>query len=241
LIPTPHDEGARKRIIDAVKAIGLRTSFGNNHLRFTGIKIGHDGSMSAGNCAVYEPYLNYATEDNYGVIHGYTDEELDSGEALRRFSEHVKEINRMGVKMKMGAIGDRGIDFFLDAMEIALKDYPRTDPRWTFEHCSLPTKAALARMKRLGITASSTVAFGWELGDQHRAFMGMERMQRYMPHKSYKEYGIVASGNADWTVCSANPMEQIHVAQETAQSTNLTSITLQTITTESSMATLTNN
>jgi predicted amidohydrolase YtcJ len=41
--------------------------------------------------------------------------------------------------------------------------------------------------------------------------MGMERMQRYMPMKSFKEYGIVASGNADWSVCSANPMEQIHV------------------------------
>jgi len=36
-------------------------------------------------------------------------------------------------------------------------------------------------------------------------------MKRYMPMKSFKEMGIVASGNADWPVCSANPMEGIHV------------------------------
>jgi predicted amidohydrolase YtcJ len=41
--------------------------------------------------------------------------------------------------------------------------------------------------------------------------MGMERMKRYMPMKTFKEMGIVASGNADWPVCSANVMEGIHV------------------------------
>ncbi len=55
------------------------------------------------------------------------------------------------------------------------------------------------------------MGFGWELGDQHRGFMGMERMKRYMPMSSFMEMGIVASGNADWPVCSANPMEGIHV------------------------------
>jgi predicted amidohydrolase YtcJ len=59
--------------------------------------------------------------------------------------------------------------------------------------------------------SSTGVGFGWELGDQHRAFIGMERMKRYMPMRSFKEMGIVASGNADWSVCSANPMEGIHV------------------------------
>ncbi len=66
-------------------------------------------------------------------------------------------------------------------------------------------------MKRLGVTSSTSVGFGWELGDQHRGYMGMERMKRYMPMKSFKEKGIVASGNADWSVCSANVMEGIHV------------------------------
>ena len=111
----------------------------------------------------------------------------------------------------IGAIGDRGIDFYLDCIEEAYKADPRPDVRHSLEHCSLPTKAALERMKRLDVTSSTSVGFGWELGDQHRGFMGMERMKRYMPMKSFKEKGIVASGNADWSVCSANPFEGIHV------------------------------
>jgi hypothetical protein len=207
-----YERNERYRIaVEKSIEIGLQNGFGNDHLRFVGVKLGHDGSMSAGNCALYEPYLNHPTPDNYGIIHGYSDEQLKSGEALREFSELVVRLNRAGVRCGIGAIGDRGIDFFLDAIEIALKDTPRADHRMSLEHCSLPTKAALERMKRLGVTSSTSVGFGWELGDQHRRYMGMERMRRYMPMRSFREMGIVAGGNADWPVCSANPMEEIHV------------------------------
>jgi predicted amidohydrolase YtcJ len=190
---------------------GYSQNFGDNHLKFAGIKLGHDGSMSAGNCAVYEPYLNYPVPDNYGVVHGFTNEELSDGRALAEFSPIIVKLHKAGMRCGIGAIGDRGIDFYLDCIEEAYKVDPRPDVRHSLEHCSLPTKKALERMKRLDVTSSTSVGFGWELGDQHRGFMGMERMKRYMPMKSFKEMGIVASGNADWSVCSANPFEGIHV------------------------------
>jgi len=197
--------------VDISVEAGYTTHFGDNHLKFAGIKLGHDGSMSAGNCAVYEPYLNYPTPDNIGVVHGYTNEELSDGRALAEFSPIVVKLHNAGMRCGIGAIGDRGIDFFLDAIEAAYNQNPRRDARHSLEHCSLPTKEALERMKRMDVTSSTSVGFGWELGDQHRSFMGMEKMKRYMPMKSFKEMGIVASGNADWPVCSANPMEGIHV------------------------------
>ena len=190
---------------------GYSTNFGDNHLKFAGIKLGHDGSMSAGNCAVYEPYLNYPTPDNYGVVHGFTNEELSDGSALAEFAPIVIKLHKAGMRCGIGAIGDRGIDFYLDAVEAAYNEDPRPDSRHSMEHCSLPTQKALERMKRLDVTSSTSVGFGWELGDQHRGFMGMERMKRYMPMRSFKEMGIVASGNADWSVCSANVFEGIHV------------------------------
>ncbi|MFA9437688.1 MAG: amidohydrolase, partial [Candidatus Bathyarchaeota archaeon] len=167
--------------------------------------------MSAGNCAVYEPYLNYQTPDNYGVVHGFTNEELSDGSALSEFAPIVIKLHKAGMRCGIGAIGDRGIDFYLDAVEAAYNEDPRPDSRHSMEHCSLPTQEALERMKRLDVTSSTSVGFGWELGDQHRGFMGMERMKRYMPMRSFKEMGIVASGNADWSVCSANVFEGIHV------------------------------
>jgi predicted amidohydrolase YtcJ len=197
--------------VDLSVEAGYSTHFGDNHLKFAGIKLGHDGSMSAGNCAVYEPYLNYPTQDNYGVVHGYTNEELNDGRALAEFSPIVIKLHKVGMRCGIGAIGDRGIDFFLDSIEAAYNEDPRPNSRHSLEHCSLPTQEALDRMKRLDVTSSTSVGFGWELGDQHRGFMGMERMQRYMPMKSFKEMGLVASGNADWPVCSANVFEGIHI------------------------------
>ena len=197
--------------VDLSIEAGYSTHFGDNHLKFAGIKLGHDGSMSAGNCAVYEPYLNYPTPDNYGVVHGYTNEELNDGRALAEFSPLVVKLHKACMRCGIGAIGDRGIDFFLDAIEVAYNEEPRPGSRHSLEHCSLPTLEALKRMKRLDVTSSTSVGFGWELGDQHRSFMGMERMKRYMPMKSFKEMDIVASGNADWPVCSANVFEGIHV------------------------------
>jgi predicted amidohydrolase YtcJ len=207
-----YERNERYRIaVDIAIEAGYSTGFGSDHLKFAGIKLGHDGSMSAGNCAVYEPYLNYPTEDNIGVIHGYNNEQLADGSALAEFGPLVVKLHGAGMRCGIGAIGDRGIDFFLDAIEMGYDAAPRPDSRHSLEHCSLPTEAALERMKRLDVTSSTSVGFGWELGDQHRGFMGMERMKRYMPMKSFKEMGIIASGNADYPVCSANIMEGIHV------------------------------
>jgi hypothetical protein len=205
-----RNEGYNLAVNLSIEA-GYSTHFGDNHLKFAGIKLGHDGSMSAGNCALYEPYLNYPTPDNYGVVHGYTNEELKDGRALAEFSPLVIKLQKAGMRCGIGAIGDRGIDFFLDAIETAHYKDPKPDARHSLEHCSLPTLGALERMKRLCVNSSTSVGFGWEFGDQHRGYMGMERMKRYMPMKSFKEMGIVASGNADWPICSANVFEGIHV------------------------------
>ena len=216
-----YERNERYRIaVEKSVEVGLQSGFGNNYLKFAGIKLGHDGSMSAGNCAVYEPYLNYPEPDNYGVIHGYSNEEMENGEALKDYAPLVVMLHKAGMRCGIGAIGDRGIDFFLDAIEEAYKEDPRPDVRHSLEHCSLPTMEALERMKRMDVTSSTSVGFGWELGDQHRSFMGMERMKRYMPMKTFKEMGIVASGNADWSVCSANPMEGIHVCVNRTSETN---------------------
>ena len=66
-------------------------------------------------------------------------------------------------------------------------------------------------MRRFGVTASSSVGFGWELGDQHLSLIGRERMRRYYPHRSFLEYGIKAGANFDYSVTMADVMKGIYV------------------------------
>jgi len=66
-------------------------------------------------------------------------------------------------------------------------------------------------MRNLGVTASSSVGFGWELGDQHLSLIGRERMKRYYPHRSFLDHGIKAGANFDYSVTMANVMKGIYV------------------------------
>ena len=194
-------EGVKEKI-QAINSLGLRPGFGNDWLRFAGLKLMTDGSMSAATCALYEPYVGQP--DNYGIFH-------ESMGTKEEFTEYVVEAHKAGLRTGTHAIGDKAIDMTLDAIEAAQKAYPREDPRHSIEHCGLPTKEALERMSKLGVNASSSVGFGWELGDQHRSLIGPERMERYYPHKSFKDYGIKAGANFDYSVTMADTMKGLYV------------------------------
>jgi hypothetical protein len=69
---------------------------------------------------------------------------------------------------------------------------------------------AIERMKRLGVLPSSSVGFIYELGPAHLLGIGPERLERYFPHRTYLEKGILSVGNSDWFVTSGNIAQQIY-------------------------------
>ena len=184
--------------LEELKALGIRAGFGNDRLRFYGTKFMCDGSMSGWTAALYEPYAN--DPDEYGIT-------VSSREEL---TEGIVEAHKAGLRPVTHAIGDRAIDIVLDAIERALQERPDPDHRMSIEHCSLPTLEAIDRMKRLGVLPSSSVGFIYELGPAHLLGIGPERLERYFPHRTYLEKGILAVGNSDWFVTSANVAQQIY-------------------------------
>jgi len=184
--------------LEELKALGIRAGFGNDRLRFYGTKFMCDGSMSGWTAALYEPYAN--EPDEYGIIVS-SEEELTNG---------IVEAHKAGLRPVTHAIGDRAIDIVLDAIEKALRERPDPDHRMSIEHCSLPTMEAIDRMKRLGVLPSSSVGFIYELGPTHLLGIGPERLERYFPHRTYLEKGILSVGNSDWFVTSANIAQQIY-------------------------------
>jgi predicted amidohydrolase YtcJ len=157
-----------------------------------------DGSMSGWTAALYEPYSNEPGECGLTVT---------SAEAL---TNGIVEAHKAGLRPVTHAIGDRAIDIVLDAIEKALKKRPDPDHRMSVEHCSLPTEAAVDRIKRLGVLPSSSVGFIYELGPAHLLGLGPERIKRYFPHRTYLEKSILAVGNSDWYVTSGEIAQQLY-------------------------------
>jgi len=180
--------------------LGLQSGFGGDKLKIMSLKLIADGSGSGGSAAVYTPQHRGTKE--LGIL-------VTSPEKL---TEQVIKAHKAGLRVSIHAIGDRGIDVALDAIEAALREHPTVGMRHRIEHCSVCTPKQWERIKKLGVVPSSSIGYMWGVGDDYIENFGPERLRWLHPHRSYIDNGIIASGNSDWPVSTADPLKQIYSA-----------------------------
>ncbi|MBD1221278.1 amidohydrolase [Virgibacillus halodenitrificans] len=204
------DIAGMKGMLSSVLNVGLRSNFGDDYLTIQGVKFLLDGAGSGGTARVYEPNVSNGKR---GII--YYD--------IDQYAPYVEQSIKAGLRTAVHAIGD-------EAIELALKGYERvgesvdiTNMRNRIEHCGLPTEEQLKRMKKLELVAASSVGFIYHVGDNYLYHYGKERMKRLYPHKSFKDYGIIAPANSDLPVVSGNPFQGMYgaVTRKTHQGTIL--------------------
>lgn len=107
-------------------------------------------------------------------------------------------------------VGDRGIDFALDAIEAALAAHPADDHRLRIEHCCHKTPRILQRLRRLGVVDGSATGFMWELGDADIADRGQAAIRHMWPHRTLIDAGIPPPARSHFAVCSMDSWTAIH-------------------------------
>src|SRR5690606_25405866 len=121
----------------------------------------------------------------------------------------VVEAHKAGLRVCVEGLGDRGIDFALDAIEAALQAHPVADHRSRVEHCCYVTPPILERIKKLGVVDSSATGFMYTLGDAYIANRGSQAMSWMFPHRSLIDAGVPAPGHSDAPICGTSPWEII--------------------------------
>jgi hypothetical protein len=196
--------GRESGLIESFIAAGIRTGFGDDDLRVIGVEWCPDCSTSGRTAAYWEPYVGKPVPGepvpNTGMLL-YDADDLNA----RAIAAH-----KAGLLVMIEGVGDRGIDFALDAIEAALKTHPVPDHRMRVEHCCYVTPKVRARIKALGVVDSSATGFMWELGDAYIANRGQAAMRHMWPHRTLIDEGIPAPGHSDFAVCSMNPWTAIH-------------------------------
>lgn len=191
--------GREEGLVEALAASGIQTGFGDDELRIIGVEWCPDCSTSGRTAAYYEPYIGEKVlgepDDNRGML-------LYEAEDLKR---RAIAAHRAGLLVCIEGVGDRGIDFALDAIEAALKAYPVADHRMRVEHCCYVTPAILARLKHLGAVDSSATGFMYDLGDAYVANRGAAAMAHMWPHRALIDAGVPAPGHSDAAVCQPSP------------------------------------
>ena len=154
--------------------IGIPTPFGSEWLKIGGLKIFCDGALGARTAALSEPFSD--DPGNKGSL-------INSEEELRGM---VSKANEAGIQLVIHAIGDRGIEAALSAIEESLEEHPRKNHRHRIEHLELPTQSHIDRMRRSRIVASMQPNFVGEwsgINGMYYERLGVERAKRNNPFK----------------------------------------------------------
>jgi predicted amidohydrolase YtcJ len=187
-------------VLDGLILGGITSGFGDNWLKIMSVKIMGDGSGAGGTCCVYEPQNRGPR--NHGIW-------MTSPKEIENLT---LKAHNAGLRVSIHSIGDKGIDVALDAIEKAQINNPIKDIRHRIEHNSLCTLVQLNRIKKLGVTPSSSIGYMYGLGDQYLENFGLARSRWLHPHKTMRELEIIAGGNSDCPVTYYSPFIQIYVA-----------------------------
>ncbi|WP_165494894.1 amidohydrolase [Actinomadura roseirufa] len=181
---------------ETARELGITAGFGDDRLRYVGIKTMHDGAISGGTCLCRQPYASATGKDN-GI------QLVDDGE----FDDLVERVHAAGDRICVHANGDLAIQKVLDAVEAAQRKHPhqrRINHR--IEHASMADRELMGRIRAAGVTPVPFGGLMRQYGDQVTRFYGLEQAERTLPHRSFLEEGIPVAGSSDYPVTPPSPL-----------------------------------
>ena len=186
--------------------LGLQAGFGDDYLRFAGIKLFMDGALGPQTAAMLDPYDNQP--ENRGLL------TTDDQEVARI----VTAATEGGIGIAIHAIGDRAVHAALDGIQATLRQNAELDEkrainprRIRLEHVQLAAPEDITRMANLGIVASVQPFHAVVDRDTAERYWG-RRHRRAYAYKSLLKAGIPLALGSDLPVDTADPLRILHAA-----------------------------
>lgn len=123
--------------------------------------------------------------------------------------------NRAGYQIALHAVGDAAFEQAVNAISMALEDYPRYDHRHIILHGSLPTERSIKICSKYNIMVSampSLLSHIEGVDEFVEGMLGKERFNLVNPLKTMTEAGIKVCFNSDAPATDPNPIMWIHDA-----------------------------
>jgi predicted amidohydrolase YtcJ len=173
----------------------------------TTVKIMTDGVLENYTGALLEPYCDGCGghTDNHGL--SYVEADL--------LAAAVTELDRHGFQVHMHAIGDRAVRTALDAVEAARAANGDSDLRHHIAHIQVVQPQDVPRFGALGVVANCQTYWAQnerQMEELTVPFLGQDRADLQYPFESIRAAGARLCMGSDWSVTTANPLEQLEVA-----------------------------
>ncbi|HXU12585.1 MAG TPA: amidohydrolase [Candidatus Binatia bacterium] len=180
-----------------------RRKYTRGNVRATTIKIMQDGVMEVQTAAMLQDYKGKPG------VKGLT---MVEPEALKKY---VTRLDKEGFQVHFHAIGDAAIRECLDACEAARRANGPRDSRHHISHLEIFHPSDIPRFRALGVVANFQPL--WAYADDYIVkltlpFLEPERARWLYPIGSLYRSGAVIAFGSDWSVSSANPLEELETA-----------------------------
>ena len=181
----------------------LPASVGDGRLVSGGVKLYIDGSGGARTGWMHAPWnLESTGTDGANVGYPTTDPAL--------FRQQVRAFHDAGVHIGTHAVGDKGMDWVVDAYAEALAATPTRGLRHSIIHANLPTDHAIRTMARLQKDFDAAYPelqppFLWWIGDTYAGNYGPSRSPRLIPLRTLQRTGVIWAGGSDYSVTPFAP------------------------------------
>lgn len=198
---------ARDRGLEQIEGLEQMRSEPMGNYRPVSVKLMLDGVVENNTASMLEPYLdvNGRPTDNRGI------DFIDPAE----LAAIVGELDRRGFSCHFHAIGDAAIRSGLDAVEAARVANGWTAARHHISHIQVVHPDDIPRFRRLGVTANAQPLWAQDGVDQAELtlpYLGPERSTWQYPFASLLRAGATLAMGSDWSVSTADVMDQIDTA-----------------------------
>ncbi|WP_353097356.1 amidohydrolase [Tissierella praeacuta] len=173
--------------------IGIYTGFGNEWVRFGGLKMAIDGGLTSKTALKSWPYLG---EDAPREVKLRLD--------LDKLNGWVKQAHDSGWSVGIHVMGDTAIEAAVNAIYKAYKDNP-VIRRHQIIHAYYPTEDSLKKMREAGIIACIQGSFIYGEADGYINLLTKEKMEEYTPTKTYLNSGVKIALGTDMPCADYNP------------------------------------
>jgi predicted amidohydrolase YtcJ len=172
---------------------GVCTGLGDEFVRVGACKLMADGSISERTARLSKAYEG--TTDYFGISTISEEEQY----------EQSRVAHLAGWQIATHANGDVTIDQTLRVYERLQREFPRRDPRFRLEHCTLIDDSLVARIKALGAIPTPFSSYVYYHGEKMH-FYGAERLKNMFALRSFLDAGIPATQASDYTASPFEPM-----------------------------------
>jgi predicted amidohydrolase YtcJ len=173
----------------------------------TSVKIMQDGVCENFTGAVLDPYLDEQgnVTDNRGI--SFVEPGL--------LNEAVSRLDAEGFQVHFHTIAERAVREALDAIETAREANGPNDGRHHLAHLQVVHPDDLPRFRRLGVVANAQplwAAHEAQMDELTIPFLGEPRASWQYPFASLVRHGASLAMGSDWSVSTADPLQELHVA-----------------------------